>query len=427
MTMWRAAIAVAAAIAIAACGDHLVVPADKTGKCVAGLLTKCGDACVDTQTDLANCGSCMLACTGAKICVQGKCTDACPPGSTKCGDSCVNTDLDRGNCGMCGKACAGNEVCAKGKCAASCEAAGYVTCAGMMGPVDAGGALNCVAPSSDANNCGACGVKCMVSEACSNGTCCASGLVGCNGQCVDVRSDPNNCGSCNTKCGMTAANCVLGACSKCNNKVLVLSDNVTSANTDMRSVFTKAGFQATVVDNGVVNYAGTPAASDFGAVGVFPGNSYSAAEMPTGGQQAIISAQASGTGVVYDGFVSYEIGAQNRYVTLKPLSLLNYTGGGSFNSTVGLVGPQFPFFSGIPTSFATTNLWFQVVVNGGTQFASSSIYMTSGGQYRSTPNGRVVHTSMCFNYGQGASQWANDPTTNTWTMNMFRYTAGCTN
>ncbi len=421
------------ALMVAACGDKIVVPADKSGKCVAGLLTKCGDTCVDTQTDIANCGSCMLACTGAKICVQGKCTDSCPPGSTQGGDSCVNTDLDRGNCGMCGKACAGNEVCAKGKCAATCEAVGYKTCAGMMSPIDAGGgAMNCVDPSNDNNNCSACGVKCMSGEACSNGVCCVTGLTGCAGQCVDAQSDPNNCNGCGIKCGMMTPNCFLGACSKCNNKILILADNQTAVNVNMKKSFQSVGFSTTLIDSGASSYTGMPAATDFGAV-VIVRIGVINVDMPVNGQQALTSAQQAGTGMIFDAYVAYDYTAQNHLQTLKSIGLYTSPSGVGTVGTVSVIGNQFPFFAGISTSFATvnTNAWFPptAIMNGGVQFAQLNYGPVIPAAYsRSNPNGRIVHYSFGINWQGGAQNiWTNDPTQVTWVLNGVRWAAGCTN
>jgi hypothetical protein len=35
--------------------------------------TDCGGACVDLDVDVANCGKCGVACSGAQICGSGKC------------------------------------------------------------------------------------------------------------------------------------------------------------------------------------------------------------------------------------------------------------------------------------------------------------------------------------------------------------------
>ncbi|MDP3214925.1 MAG: hypothetical protein Q8S73_12525, partial [Deltaproteobacteria bacterium] len=38
----------------------------------------------------------------------------CPTGTTRCGDRCVSTDSDRANCGACGQSCSAGTVCVAG-------------------------------------------------------------------------------------------------------------------------------------------------------------------------------------------------------------------------------------------------------------------------------------------------------------------------
>lgn len=421
-------------IAIVACGDKVTIPTDKTGKCVAGLLKKCGDTCVDTQTDNNNCGDCMIACSGTKICVAGKCADACPPSSTRCGDKCVSTDVDRTNCGMCGKACAGNEICAKGKCAASCEAAGYTTCSGMNGMLDAGGAMDCVDTTRDPNNCGGCGISCGGGNVCSNGVCCPAGHIACNGQCVNPNADANNCGVCGTVCSMAAPNCVSGQCSKCKQDILILSDGQTSVNTNITNAFKAAGFRPTTVDKGSTTYNGMPDAKNFGAVFIIVGNDFfGGPDMPVQGQQSITAAQAAGTGVVFDGFGSYIAAQYGRYQTLKSIMLLSYPLNGGFYSAATVQAPQLdPFFTGIPgVQFTMANSnpheWFNMNIISGQSVATNITNNIIAEASRAMPNGRIVHFSACPNYDKAASAWANDANTTQWFIDGVRWAAGCTN
>ena len=78
------------------------------GVCGAGL-TLCGQACVNTATDPANCGGCSKNCGGGATCSGGSCS--CPAGATVCNGGCVNTSSDPKNCGSCGRACASGEGC----------------------------------------------------------------------------------------------------------------------------------------------------------------------------------------------------------------------------------------------------------------------------------------------------------------------------
>ncbi|MBI4705556.1 MAG: SUMF1/EgtB/PvdO family nonheme iron enzyme [Deltaproteobacteria bacterium] len=56
--------------------------AEACGACGGGT-TKCGNKCVDTQTDPANCGACGVACAPGNICSAGQCVKGVP------GPSCV--------------------------------------------------------------------------------------------------------------------------------------------------------------------------------------------------------------------------------------------------------------------------------------------------------------------------------------------------
>jgi hypothetical protein len=82
----------------------------------------CGGACVDTATDLRNCGTCGNACPTRGTCVAGRCSCPTTP-SWICMDprgmrTC--TDLNEVQfCGACNVACAGGTPrCAGGRCTA---------------------------------------------------------------------------------------------------------------------------------------------------------------------------------------------------------------------------------------------------------------------------------------------------------------------
>jgi len=85
-------------------------------------LERCGDACVDLETDVANCGECGNACAEGAECPDGECT--CPtPATAICDGACVDTQTDASNCGECGVACGSTERCATGRCLPIEEAA----------------------------------------------------------------------------------------------------------------------------------------------------------------------------------------------------------------------------------------------------------------------------------------------------------------
>lgn len=114
--------------------------------CNAGL-TRCGETCVDTQSDDHHCGSCDNPCSqiDGERCCNGNCTDTlhdsqhcgtcdnacpegsicdegkgcCPEGQAVCGDGCVDTSVflsDPNNCGQCGRQCAEGTNCQNADC-----------------------------------------------------------------------------------------------------------------------------------------------------------------------------------------------------------------------------------------------------------------------------------------------------------------------
>jgi hypothetical protein len=213
--------------------------------CAAPALT-CGGACVDPQTDVANCGACGKACDASELCAKGACypkdcagqvcgpsqvcdqnrcvdracagvicpgaetcangTCGCNGASSTCAQACVDTHTDPGNCGMCGKACSASEGCAASSCWPK-------TC-----PPPDGGAVpvNC-APDEVCER-GACteaacvDVMCGPGQHCSGGAClCDAGRTACGSACVDLTSNPANCGACAHSCD-SGKTCNGGAC-----------------------------------------------------------------------------------------------------------------------------------------------------------------------------------------------------------------------
>jgi hypothetical protein len=134
--------------------------------------TRCGDACLDLQTDVNNCGSCGHVCPPAQPgfvadCAAGNCffrrapAPPCDSGLTRCASGCVNLASDPANCGACGTACAAGQTCFAGLCANEHRCDPGLTRCG-----DA-----CVNVTTDAANCGACGVTCATGETCFAGLC----------------------------------------------------------------------------------------------------------------------------------------------------------------------------------------------------------------------------------------------------------------
>jgi hypothetical protein len=95
-----------------------------------GGLVECNGACIDTQTDVDNCGGCGNVCErehNDASCDGGACViGECHPGWGDCNaepaDGC-ETDLlgDGRNCGACGNACGGGLTCIDGECSGACH------------------------------------------------------------------------------------------------------------------------------------------------------------------------------------------------------------------------------------------------------------------------------------------------------------------
>lgn len=173
-------------------------------ECVAPTPNDCNGTCTTTQTDPLNCGTCGNACPAqTPLCSGGQCLADCG-GTTpnNCSNQCTNTMSDPANCGACGTTCPTGGVCTNGTC--GCPAGAPLQCGN--GPT-----AYCTNTETDPDNCGACGAVC--NDNCSNGECCPSGQVGCNGACVDFDSDVNNCGGCGAAfaCG-AGESCTNGQC-----------------------------------------------------------------------------------------------------------------------------------------------------------------------------------------------------------------------
>ena len=182
---------------MSACVDDMPCP---TGQ------QRCGGMCVDTATSAANCGSCGNACPTGQTCTGGACMapPMCPTGQTACGTACVDTNTDATNCGRCANACAAGQTCAGGMCTGMTCPTGQTSCGGT-----------CVNTMTDVANCGACGTACTAGQVCTGGTCmamgCPTGQMLCGTTCVDLQTSAANCGACGTACA-TGQTCTAGRC-----------------------------------------------------------------------------------------------------------------------------------------------------------------------------------------------------------------------
>lgn len=227
--------------------------------CALGELS-CGGTCVDPRSSLDHCGVCGRTCriaSGTGACQMGVCrVVSCNAGLADCDGIAANgceTSLSSAlNCGVCGRACAAPlPVCdgANRMCISNC-AAPNVMC-GMA----------CANLANDNNNCGMCGNRCMLANAspqCAGGNCqiasCQAGFANCdasaaNGCETATSADAQNCGACGRRCAMGQA-CVQGIC----DFATINSSNVPgSGNCSQEPSY--AGKKAAIDSNGVLYLA----------------------------------------------------------------------------------------------------------------------------------------------------------------------------
>jgi Stigma-specific protein, Stig1 len=129
------------------------------GECVcqAGA-TNCNGQCVVLATDPNNCGVCGKACATDELCElqlsdagtagASVCVKDCSVGTqVRCGNSCINLQTDSNHCGACGAACTDSQSCHAGKCTydlvAACFSSGQVrglqATSSFVGPLEAMG------------------------------------------------------------------------------------------------------------------------------------------------------------------------------------------------------------------------------------------------------------------------------------------------
>ena len=217
-------------------------------------LEKCGDECVDKNSNLNHCGACNHPCEGGQVCVGGKCE--CPSDkSNLCSTGCVAFGTNE-NCSGCGDVCQGGKQCNGTSCVCpsdipnwcndSCINFGTNEHCGFCGDACTGGKVcngtSCQCPSSKPNwcnnscmsfgtneHCGSCNDKCTGGRSCSGGSCqCPNNKPDwCNGSCVNYQTDSNNCGSCGHSCdGESCSGGRCGCSFTKNGKVVNVNENV---------------------------------------------------------------------------------------------------------------------------------------------------------------------------------------------------------
>ncbi len=147
-----------------------------------------GTGCVDLLTDPKSCGYCSNACAAGLACVSGQCVATTCAGvkdgqnceadggfsasSACCQGVCVDRSSSVSNCGQCGTACAGSETCSQGACGVpSCTPATTGDPCHLGAGTGQCCAAGCVDTTSDAKNCGGCGLACSQNQTCSGSAC----------------------------------------------------------------------------------------------------------------------------------------------------------------------------------------------------------------------------------------------------------------
>lgn len=168
----------------------------------AGVATPCGNTCVVTASDPANCGACGQACDLGQVCVEGACGSACPEAQVDCDGTCVSPESDPEHCGASGDCrganagwrCGVGELCVDAACSATCPD-GQIACGGF-----------CISPATDRKHCGAtadctgadAGVVCEPSDQCVDGACmlvCPEERIACEDACISPGTNRRFCGA----------------------------------------------------------------------------------------------------------------------------------------------------------------------------------------------------------------------------------------
>lgn len=166
--------------AVASSSESTAAPCDAD-------LLDCDGACVDVESDAAHCGECGHTCGDAEACIQGECFDTCGnacdlitevcdagmcqcrSGFDRCGDVCVDLDSDPAHCGQCDEFCAETE---KGEIETqSCQLRMCLEHKETCTPPLVACGQSCVDLGSHPLHCNSCNRSCNGDESCVDGEC----------------------------------------------------------------------------------------------------------------------------------------------------------------------------------------------------------------------------------------------------------------
>lgn len=239
--------------------------------------TRCSNICIDTTSDVFNCGACDRICALDEECTDGQClamsddepdanadtndaeTDAvddtetdvltddegnaCEAGETLCGDVCTDLQTDVIHCGACGNTCSVSEECLNGTCAPPAPVlcpAGQIRCDGICREaVTNFGSEGVSCPGG-----GGVPTECPPGQVLCNGACfpegrcqpteCQPGWGYCYGVCRDFQNDPGYCGGCNSGCTGNGY-CQGGTCTSCSSALMACGADCVDIKTDLNN------------------------------------------------------------------------------------------------------------------------------------------------------------------------------------------------
>jgi alpha-tubulin suppressor-like RCC1 family protein len=238
-----------------ACGTTCSVPnatpACRAGACAVGMCDEgyadCDGAAsngceVDTRLTAAHCGGCGRECAAVSgavaACVASTCRSTCVSGFGDCdmnaANGCeANLQGDVANCGACANAC---PTPPNGTAACAGGMCGVGMCRTGFGNCDRDPMNGCETNTNTSeSNCGACGMACAMGLVCDAGRCvppCPDGFTRCGGTCAALTYDPMNCGACSNRCAAGSV-CNSGRCvAACTAGQTVCSGGCTTTATD---------------------------------------------------------------------------------------------------------------------------------------------------------------------------------------------------
>ncbi len=147
----------------------------------------CSGVCVSLMYDNDNCGSCGHACSDLELCDCGVCKCGDEPGGSQCGGvsvgkspgircgmACIDPETDTANCGTCGTICGGGAPCEHGACQGGDPCQDSWNCQSGQGLVCDPMTATCQSGQCSGNNPCPNGFVCLDQQATMSGACYAA-------------------------------------------------------------------------------------------------------------------------------------------------------------------------------------------------------------------------------------------------------------